>query len=122
MEIPFLFIFLVITTFSSSKGKVFSRLSKNKETLAMSAGGLVFDPWKIISNILSALNVLAEVLPKTNTIASKKFDFPDPFGPQIREKLLGNVTIVFFGKDLNPCISSFSILIIQSLVSLTINY
>jgi hypothetical protein len=46
--------------------------------------------------------LLAEVLPRTKQIASRIFDFPEPFGPTMAVKPLETGIDIRLLKDLNP--------------------
>ena len=86
-----------------------SELSKINSTDASPEGANCFVPIKIKFADFSALIDFALSLPRTKHNASVIFDFPEPFGP--RTQLISGVNgiSVFFGKLLNPCITSFLI-------------
>src|SRR5690606_23994636 len=81
---------------------VLSLLSKTSSTLAWPTGLRVLDPLKITSAIESPRNVFAELSPSTQRIASMMLDLPQPFGPTMPIRLLGNLIVVGSTKVLNP--------------------
>ena len=79
-----------------------SELSKTNSTEACPTGFRLPEPLKITSVIDSPRNCFAELSPMTQRTASIMFDLPQPFGPTIADKLLGNTTVVVSTKDLKP--------------------
>ena len=54
------------------------------------------------STIESPRNVFADASPSTQRIASMMLDLPQPLGPTIPIRLLGNLIVVESTKDLKP--------------------
>jgi len=84
------------------ESKELVELSKFNSTSALLISGLEEDPEKITSSIESPLRFLAEDSPITHLIASIIFDLPQPFGPIIPVRLLGNDSVVGSTNVLNP--------------------
>src|SRR6185503_5405557 len=80
--------------------------------LARPTGLRLAEPLKITSTIESPRRVFADASPSTQRIASMMFDLPQPFGPTMPIKLLGNLMVVESTKDLKP----------ESLILLRRNY
>ena len=60
------------------------------------------EPLKMTSAISEPRKALADCSPKTQRIASKMLDFPQPLGPTIAVTPVGNSKRVFSAKDLKP--------------------
>ena len=60
------------------------------------------EPLKMTSDIESPRSVFAEPSPRTQRIASMMLDLPQPFGPTMPIRLLGNLIVVESTKDLKP--------------------
>src|SRR5262245_52408616 len=65
--------------------------------------GLRFpDPLKITSAIESPRRCFADPSPNTHRIPSMMFDLPQPLGPTMPMRLLGNLIVVGSTNDLKP--------------------
>ena len=70
--------------------------------LATPTGLRFAEPLKMTSTIESPRSVFAEASPSTQRIASMMLDLPQPLGPTIPIRLLGNLIVVESTKDLKP--------------------
>src|SRR3989338_3101567 len=77
------------------------------ETSAMPSLDFLSDPAKITSSLFLLRTAFMLCSPKTQRMASEKFDFPLPFGPTTEMIPGSNSKTVFLAKDLKPCISIF---------------
>jgi hypothetical protein len=66
-------------------------LSKISSTVAVPTGLRVDEPEKITSAIDSPRSTLAELSPMTQRTASMMFDLPQPLGPTMPVRLVGNL-------------------------------
>ena len=70
--------------------------------LATPTGLRLPEPLKMTSAIESPRRVFAEPSPSTQRIASMMLDLPQPFGPTMPIRLLGNLMVVESTNDLKP--------------------
>src|SRR6185295_17276498 len=70
--------------------------------LATPTGLRLPEPLKMTSAMESPRRVLAEPSPSTQRIASMMLDLPQPFGPTMPIRLLGNLMVVESTNDLKP--------------------
>src|SRR5213082_2737254 len=89
------------STFNSDAQSV-----KVSETSAKLSGLRLSVPLKITSAISPPRSDLADCSPRTQRIASSKFDFPQPFGPTIAVTPSWKLKSVLSAKDLKPKSSS----------------
>src|SRR5438132_9251764 len=89
------------STFSSDAQSV-----KVSETSAKLSGLRLSVPLKITSAISPPRSDLADCSPRTQRIASSKFDLPQPFGPTIAVTPSWKLKVVLSAKDLKPKSSS----------------
>src|SRR5262245_7064772 len=70
--------------------------------LASPTGLRPLEPLKMTSAIESPRRFLADPSPSTQRMASMMLDLPQPFGPTMPMRLLGNLIVVGSTKDLKP--------------------
>ena len=79
-----------------------SEFSKVTVTSARPRAGRVAVPAKITSSIFSVRNARVAWVPMTHAMASRMFDFPDPFGPTTTLTPVEKSRRVRSANDLNP--------------------
>ena len=79
-----------------------AELSTVSVTWAWLRPGRVFVPLKMTSSIAAPRIAFAELAPKTQRMASKRLDFPQPFGPTIPVKPGSMRNAVGSTNDLKP--------------------
>ena len=91
----------MVSSPSSAWGKEGS-VSSTRETSAMPRGLRSDEPLKITSSMVSPRRLLALCSPRTQVMASERFDLPHPFGPTMAVMPPANWRSVGSTKDLNP--------------------